>query len=321
MKICTRCQTTYADDNLNFCLADGAVLSPAPAVAERTVLMGEPRNTNQPPMPVTPATQPAWAPQPQPYSMQQPKKSSKTWILVLLILGGLALLCGGGFIGFLFYVGSQVETAGNSANSGNKGGNLPVNRGTNNSNSNPGTTSTRTDLEIIDLSAWVRDSSAFGLTEMSGDDFIMASKQKGFYYVLVSPDGYTTENADTRVTLRNVNNAAGNLGYGLIFHSNPQPLQQDYAFLIDTKRQKYRVVYHQPKTEKSVVTWTTSTAIKEGAAENVLETRDMAGKIDLYINGTKVTTIDDVHGYAGGVPGLYAGDGVKVAFKNLEIRK
>ena len=27
MKICPRCQTTYADDNLNFCLEDGSTLT------------------------------------------------------------------------------------------------------------------------------------------------------------------------------------------------------------------------------------------------------------------------------------------------------
>jgi hypothetical protein len=144
---------------------------------------------------------------------------------------------------------------------------------------------------------------------------------KGFYYVLVAPEEYQTEKADTRVTLRNVDNMAGTLGYGLIFHSNPTPLQQDYAFLIDTKRKKYRVVHHEPQNEKSVVTWTASPAIKEGSEENVLEARDLNDKIELYINGTMVTSIKNVYGYSGGVPGLYSGDGVKVAFKNLEIRK
>lgn len=149
----------------------------------------------------------------------------------------------------------------------------------------------------------------------------MSSKKKGFYYVLVAPEAYTTDKADTRVTLRNVDNAAGSLGYGLIFHSNPTPLQQDYAFLIDTKRKKYRVVYHTPQNEKSVVNWTNSAAIKEGSEENILEARDLDDKIELYINGTMVTSIKNVYGYSGGVAGLYSGDGVKVAFKDLEIRK
>ena len=64
-----------------------------------------------------------------------------------------------------------------------------------------------------------------------------------------------------------------------------------------------------------------SDAIKGGTAENVLEVRDLTDKIELYINGTMVTSIKNVYGYAGGVPGLYSGDGVKIAFKNLEISK
>ena len=149
----------------------------------------------------------------------------------------------------------------------------------------------------------------------------MGSKQKGYYYVLAAPEEYTTDDADTRVTLRNIDNAGSSLGYGLIFHSNPTPLQQDYAFLIDTKRKKYRVVHHEPQKESSVVSWTSSDAIKSGSEENLLEIHDLTDKIELYINGTLVTSIKNVYGYAGGVPGLYSGDGVKIAFKNLEIRK
>jgi len=141
--------------------------------------------------------------------------------------------------------------------------------------------------------------------------------------VLVAPDDYTTEDADTRVTLRNMDNMDSRYGYGLIFHSNPQPLNQDYAFLIDTKKKKYRVVRHEPSDEKTVVAWTNAPSIKEGAAENVLETRDKTsdGKVELYINGTLVNTIPNTFGYKHGVPGLYAGDAAKIAFKNLQVSK
>src|SRR5205814_1372101 len=85
MKICPRCQKTYADDNLNFCLEDGSVLTQGPAEAlPQTVIMNEPRMT-QPqhqPMPSQPGSQPAWN-TPQQYSMQPPAKSSKTWIWVV----------------------------------------------------------------------------------------------------------------------------------------------------------------------------------------------------------------------------------------------
>ncbi len=321
MKICPRCQKNYSDDNLNFCLEDGSVLTQSSANLPETQIMTEVRPTQpQHQMPHQPA-QSGWN-TPQQYSTQPQKKSSKTWIWVLGILGALILLCGGGFIGLLAIIGSQADKSGTTseANAGNSTTvAFSANKGP--STSNTVATSSRTAVENVDLSDWVRESSVYGNTEFTGGEFVMSAKKKGFYYVLVAPEEFVTGGSDTRVSLRNVDNAAGSLGYGLIFHSNPTPLQQDYAFLIDTKRKKYRVVHHEPQKEKAVVSWTSSNLINEGAEENILEVRDLDDKIELYINGTMVTSIKNVYGYAGGVPGLYAGDGVKVAFKNLEIRK
>jgi len=47
MKICPSCRQTYNDDNLNFCLNDGSYLQPFTANEPKTVLMDEPRITNQ----------------------------------------------------------------------------------------------------------------------------------------------------------------------------------------------------------------------------------------------------------------------------------
>ncbi|MBE7516581.1 MAG: hypothetical protein HS105_08255 [Chloracidobacterium sp.] len=323
MKVCPKCQKTYTDPNLNFCLDDGSVLTQAAGEQmPETVLLNQPRITNQPQMPV--ASQAAWntAP-PQPSYSMQPKKSSKTWLWVLLILGALVVMCGGGGIVGLFYLGSQVEQeeANKNANSkSNSGGLLPGNKNSNTS-ANSTNTSTRNDVENLDLSEWVRPNSQFGTTEFRNGELIMGSKQKGYYYVLAATAEYTTENADTRVTLRNMDNADSRLGYGLVFHSNPTPLQQGYAFLINTKNQKYEVVHHIPGDEKPVVSWTKSDAIKSGADENTLEVRDGPDKIELYINGEMVNSIKNVYGYKGGVVGLYSGDGVKIAFKDLQIRR
>ena len=71
----------------------------------------------------------------------------------------------------------------------------------------------------------------------------------------------------------------------------------------------------------SGISETSAPAINEGAASNTLEARDYLDKTDLYINGTMVTSIKNVYGYKGGVAGLYSGDGVNIAFKQLEIRK
>jgi hypothetical protein len=319
MKICLRCQKTYADDNLNFCLEDGSVLSQyGAAEPPPTVMMSEPRVTEpQQPTPSQPGGQPAWSPAPQPYSMQPPKKSSKAWVWVLLILGAVALLCGGGIFATLI-MWSQSQTT-NVAVSNSRS--TTATRGTNSTSSTTTETSGRDDVEAVDLSSWVQEFSIYGITQFTDDEFIMSSKNKGYYYVLVGREDNKTDDADTRVTLRNVDNADSRLGYGLVFHSNPTPLQQDYAFLIDTKRKKYRVVRHAPQKEVDVVKWTSSDAIKEGSAENLLEARASTGKVELYINGTMVSSIKNTHGYAGGVAGLYSGDGAKIAFKDLEIRK
>lgn len=320
MKICPSCRKTYADDGLNFCLEDGSVLTIAANEPPETVMMRQPQPTNPTPgFGTAPqgGMQASWANQPQ-YSMQPPKKSSKAWLWIVGILGILLLLCGGGFAG-LIYIGMQAEKE--RANNNTRSNSTDNRRGTNSSTTNSTSTTTTSDVEKIDLSQWVKDFSVWGSTEMSGDEFVMAAKQKGYYYVLVAPDDYTTDGAATKVSLRNVDNAASSLGYGLIFHSAPTPLTKDYAFLIDTKRKKYRVVRHDPSKETSVVAWTNSSAIKDGTQENILEARDKGANIELYINDQLVTSIKDEHGHPKGVPGLYSGDAVKIAFKNLEIRK
>lgn len=327
MKICPRCQRTYTDDNLNFCLDDGVVLQQtASSEPPATVFMNQPRPTD--PRAVAPQSQPgvqpAWNTTPQQFTAQ-PKKSSKTWLWVVLILGLVVLLCGGGLIG-VFVAVSRMDTnvAANSSSPSNPK-TVPANKSTTTAPSPAPNASpdSRNNVQEVDLSDWVKDFSVYGTTEFTGGEFMMASKQKGYYYVLVAPKEYSTDGANTKVTLRNIDNMDSRYGYGLIFHSNPDPLVQDYAFLIDTKKKKYRVVRHEPSDEKTITAWTNSNAIKDGTQENILEARDRPsdGKVELYINGQLVTTIPNTYGYKGGVPGLYAGDAAKIAFKNLQISK
>ncbi|MGQ0540812.1 MAG: hypothetical protein ACT4O9_03040 [Blastocatellia bacterium] len=315
MKICPTCRKTYSDDGLNFCLEDGSILTFANSNLPETVIMQQPLPTNPNPGMVNPNIQSGWDNNPQ-YSIQ-PKKSSRKWPWVVGLLGIGLLLCGGGIVGFFVIAVYNSEQANQSSNKKNIS-NSVNNKG---SLSSPTPSDDRTNVQRVDLSEWVKDFSAFGSTEYAGGEFVMASKQKGFYYVLVAPEDYKTESATTRVTLRNIDDAASSLGYGLIFHSNPTPLTQDYAFLIDTKKKKYRVVRHEPKKETTVVNWAASSAIKEGNQSNVLEARHKGEVIELYINDTMVTSIRNVHGYQGGVAGLYSGDAVKIAFKDLEIRR
>jgi hypothetical protein len=326
MKVCPTCRKTYTDDGLNFCLEDGSVLTLSQGEAPPTVMMQQPPPTNPSPGIVVPPTNPggfsqqqvqtSWDPQP-PYSVQPKKKSSKAWLWVVGLLCLGLLLCGGGLVGFL---GLAIYNAEPSSNSVSNSSPYPTNISNTRANTAPPSDG-RTSLDTIDLSRWVQTDTSYGNTDYSGGELTMSAKKKGFYYVLVATRNYTTENANTRITVRNVDDADSSMGYGLVFHSNPTPLQQGYAFLIDSKKQRYRVVRHVPQDEPVVVKWTNSSAIKDGDEENVLEVRDKNGNIELYINDQRITSISNTYGYKGGVPGVYSGDGVRAAFSKLEIRK
>ena len=308
MKVCPTCRKSYDDDGLNFCLDDGSVLKAAGAGLPETVMMNQPRPTD-PNTVAASGLQTSWDAQPQ-YSVQ-PKRSSKTWLWVLLILGGIVLLCGGGFAGMIAFVSINKDTNQNRDVTG-----------VNNSKATPTATPfDSTSLQTVDLSEWVRDSSEWGDTEFTDDELIMSSKKKRFYYVLVAPEEYKTDGATTRVTVRNRDDVDSALGYGLIFSSDTTPLIRDYAFLINAKKQKYRVVRHEPANEVSIVNWTSSPLINDGTEEKVLEVRDKSGTMELYINGQMVTSFKDNLSRKGGVAGLYSGDAVKAAFKKLEIVK
>jgi len=98
-------------------------------------------------------------------------------------------------------------------------------------------------------------------------------------------------------------------------------LTNGFAFLIDAKKKRYRVVQHTSSSEKAVVPWKTSSAIKDGNQENVIEIRDKGDSFEFYINDQMVTTAKDTFTGSVGVPGLYSGDGVKIGFKKMEIWK
>ena len=322
MKICPTCRRTYDDDGLNFCLEDGSILTFAQPIdpGAPTVVMNQPRPTINSPaggMQTTADVHNRGA-----YSMQ-PKKKSKGWVWALGILGLVALICGGGVVGFFVYVASVANTNTNLGSTRT----VSNRNSTTNTRSNIATTESPSPWTVtgtpqeVDLADWVKEYSIWGTTEFKDGEFLMAAKQKGYYYVLVAPDDYKTEGAVTRVTVRNPDSSDSSLGYGLIFHSDPTPLEKDYAFLIDTKRRRFRVVRHEPEKETTVTAWTNAKSINEGSAENVLEARDKGEKIELYINGQLATTITNKQGPTNGVPGLYAGDGARIGFKKLEIVK
>ena len=318
MKICPNCRRTYDDDGLNFCLEDGSVLTFASPDDERTVVMEYPRPTSPAP---SSALRPTWDAQNQPVHPVQPKKkSSKTWVWVLGIFAILILVCGGGLVGFFLYFASMVDTtpttARNTANS--------TNTKTNSVTRTPSPSSsadTTGDAQAVDLSGWVKDPTPSLESEYAGDEFFMTSKQKGYYYVLVAKDPAFSVSGTSRVTVRNPNDSAVELGYGLVFQSETTPLSNDYAFLIDTAKKQYRVVRHQHEEETIITPWTNSNLIKDHGEPNVLEARNKGDKIDLYINSQLATTIQNKQAAKKGVPGLYVGDGAKIGFRKLEVVK
>ena len=118
MKICPTCRKTYQDDNLNFCLEDGAVLTMASDDPPATVMMGQPRPTDPSPgFGALPSQQGAVRSSfgNEGAYVQPTKKSSKTWLWVLGIAGILLLLCGGGGVVGLILLASQGDRAANNS--------------------------------------------------------------------------------------------------------------------------------------------------------------------------------------------------------------
>jgi hypothetical protein len=256
-----------------------------------------------------PAFRTSWDNKPK-YSMQ-PKASSRKWPWVVGLLGIGVLLCGGGVFGvvFLYLIGQSAVEDGNTEVVSNQ---KPP--------ASPNWEPANANIEKIDLSEWVGPSE-YGTTAFDGGEFIMSSRRAKAYFAMTALPKSTTESAATRVTLRNIEAAGTTIGYGLIFHSNPKPLQRGYAFLIDTKERRYRVARHEPQKETDVVRWTSSSHIEQGSTPNTIEARHKNDVVELYINGQMVTSIRNTYGYKNGVAGLYVSDALKIGFRDLEIAR
>jgi len=319
MKICPTCRRTYDDDGLNFCLEDGSLLTFTSVEAAPTIVMEHARPTsptqNQ-------GIRTSWDAQNAPVSNAAPKKkSSKAWVWVLAIFAVLILVCGGGFAGVFFYLASIASDNTVVANA-NKGVANTANK-TNtvtrtNSNTAPPDNGTVNEVRLAD---WVSEPTTEIETEFKDGEFVMKSKLNNYYYVLVARESEFDGGNVARVSVRNADDRPVSLGFGLVFHSDITPLTNDYALLINTKTRKYRVVRHQNLKEKTVTAWTSSNLIKQGTEANLLAAHDNGAKIDLYINGQLATSITNSDGPKSGFPGLYVGDGGRIAFKKLEVVK
>ncbi len=300
MKVCPTCKRNYADDLLNFCLDDGSVLTTAGNPSNEVYLNQARPTAVTPPTPRTAEMNYASAPAP------VPAKSSRRggmWAIGIFI--ALIVLCGGGAAFFGILVANAPDDNSNE------------NVGTNNRNdSRPDVP--KTGAHKVNLSEWagVRED---GTLQANGAESVMWSKLKGHFFVMVAPQKFSTVGSNTSLTVRNINDENTSIGFGLVFHSDVKPLKQDYAFLIDSKRKRYRIVKHANLKESDVVKWTTSSTIKDGDAKNTIEVHDLSGMMEFYINGSKLTTIRNELGATSGVPGLYAGDAIKIGFSDLTV--
>lgn len=310
MKICPSCNKTYDDDSLNFCLDDGSSLNSVPVQGSPsdappdTLVMDSPVPTDpDAPAPTQPSfpEQQTWdSPKPVP-----PKKKSRAWLWVLGILVGVTVICGGGLtvivISSMYDQSANVGTASNSERS--RFDEILENGS----------------MDGFDLSQCADYSSQDAEVAYENDECILATKKRGYFYVIVFARANETDDATTRIVVRNTREKKTRLGFGLVFHSALTPLKQGYAFLIDSEGRRYRVAKHRNNVESEVIGWKRSDLIKSGTQKNVLEVRAANAKIDLYINGQFVESFKDEFGYQGGVPGIYSGDAIPVAFSGLEI--
>lgn len=101
MKRCTKCNQVYADDNLNFCLTDGASLL-ATYDSEPTLVLSQPSFNTPPPigLPVQP---------------QRPSRQGVSPIFAYLAVGLLALVVGGALVLWLKSDSSTLPIAKNEA--------------------------------------------------------------------------------------------------------------------------------------------------------------------------------------------------------------
>lgn len=324
MKICPKCQQTYTDENLNFCLNDGSVLTQTGGsrntddALPETVFVNQVRPTtpnqqfgNQP----QPSFQPqnAWNnPQQQQFSMQPAPKSSKSWVWVVGILGVIVLLCGGfGLLGFITYRASNDDKYNG-----------------NNYYPTPSVSPTVASNVIkYDMSLWTTDVGEFATTTYSNNKFTVEVTKPNYYYVVITQPNATTkaehetQNAITKISVSNRLAKPVKYGFGLVVHSDTTPLTQDYAFVIDSQNKKYRILHHSLKNEKVLTNWTSSTAIKSGTEDNILEIRDVGNAMQFYINGQFIKTVTDEDKNADGIAGIYSSDNIPIDFSNLQIEK
>ena len=136
MKYCPKCQTSYTDDGLKFCLQDGMLLDEFPDQSSPTVAFETDTETVVSPKRVEPirfeppsSYQNDWQPSQSVIVQPVAKKSNTTAIVLLTALGTILLLGLGGVGAWLYFNRAKTEVAVNVNTA-------PVNRPTNSNSSN-----------------------------------------------------------------------------------------------------------------------------------------------------------------------------------------
>lgn len=298
MKKCPICHRAYNDPTLNFCLEDGATL------VAQTGGFGQTQPQNL-----------ATAPQ------MRGRKQSNPLLWVLGILGGVVVLGAIGVVGLIALIAASGNNNGKriANGAGNSNGRIYA---ANSKTSTNNSTSAKNG-ENIDFTRWGERKTQMGETKLVGDEFQVNANKNGYYYVVIASskfeDRYLTNNAIAKVTTHSVTGVSPSLGYGLIVNSDTDPLKSDYAFLIRSDNQTYRIVRHEEDKEETVVGWTSASQIRTGTQTNQLEVRSNNDKLSFYINGQMATTITDKSGAEQGIVGLYTSDTPPIGFSDLQI--
>ncbi len=308
MKICPQCNKTYSDDTLNFCLDDGSVLtrqdgssSPPP-----TVMIPDPRTDAVNQAPFTQFQEPEV-----PTAVRQgtvPRKKSRAWIWVLGILAGVAVVCGGGFIGLVAFLPADQDS--------NDGTVLEERDGSDRT----GTDSSRKLVKEDEIGGWEVYDNDY-ISSKVKDGALILTSVTGYYYVILA-EGFDTRDASVALEVKNTTGGVAESGFGLVIHSAPDSvLERDYAFLIRSDNGTYRIVQHTKKMERELFGWTDSDAIRGGTKANVLEVRVDGSDMNFYINGEFIRKVKDYTNYKDGIAGIYTSDDVPIAFSKIELRK
>lgn len=326
MKFCPKCNQTYTDATLNFCLNDGSPLNVMTTQdAQPTIAMSQARPTSGQVQPNDsynqPSMQTVWQPAKVPSISPQPtQKKSKAWLWIIGILGLLILFGGVGLVGLLIYIGANIEDNNNGKKNDDDHKLVEKNEKTTDK-----TDKTEPKGEVLkdNFSTWNYESANLGKSIYKNGQLLVNTAKTGYYFVLTSgKKNFVTNNASTKVTITNINSISTSYGYGLVVHSDPaKPLVNDYAFVIDSEKQRYKIIRHSNRKEINVVDWEDSDAINSGSDENVLEVEDNNDEMKFYINGVYVNSTQDVNGVDNGIVGVYVNETTPIAYSDLVITK